>query len=306
MENNDSTSSFLSRGSEPLVDEESVDEDTLRSYTTSEEEEYVESLSNRETGFGFKKDESLVFGDEVKRARLEAIDWIIRSGTAFGFRKQTAYLSITYLDRYLSKNPIDNNDQLWVIRLLSVASLRIAAKMEESKIPSASEFRSKEGYFEGKVIEKMEFLLLNTLEWRVSSITPFAFLHYLITKLCQESPPRNILSRITELIMSAIKEINLVEHRPSAVAAGATLVALGQKLTKAELELKMNSISRCKNLTIGLRINLEPPDLSSPPTGSRPNDGLETSSVTDELHSGSKRLASTTSSDQNYGEKRLR
>lgn len=75
---NDSLSSLLSRESETRLNEEFVDEDTFMNCSTSEEEEYVEILMNRETDFGFKKDEPLVFGDEVKCTRLEAINWILK------------------------------------------------------------------------------------------------------------------------------------------------------------------------------------------------------------------------------------
>ncbi|XP_062097996.1 cyclin-D5-1-like [Humulus lupulus] len=250
---NDSFSSLLSRESETLSEQEFVDEDlfiNFRNLSPSEEEEYVTNLLIRETDFMFKKDEALVFGDEVKCARLEAINWIVKTGAAFGFQNKTAYLSMIYFDRYLLKRPIKNNGQIWLIRLLSVASLRVAAKMEEHKIPSVSEFRYEKDDVENKLIEKMELLLLNTLEWKLNSITPFAFLHYFITRLCQESPPKNLISRISALIMATLKEINVVEHRPSIIAAGATLVALDHKLTKSEVELKINSISHYKSLNI--------------------------------------------------------
>lgn len=45
-------------------------------------------------------------------------------------------------------------------------------------------------------------------------------------------------------------EINLLEYRPSVIAAAATFVALDQKLTRTTLESKMKSISNCKFLKI--------------------------------------------------------
>jgi len=42
------------------------------------EDEYVGILVEREIVLGFRRDESLVFGDWVKRARLEAINWVLQ------------------------------------------------------------------------------------------------------------------------------------------------------------------------------------------------------------------------------------
>lgn len=44
-------------------------------------------------------------------------------------------------------------------------------------------------------------------------------------------------------MMLFIVEVNLMGHRPSAVAAAAALLALDDRFTRRALELKMNSIS---------------------------------------------------------------
>lgn len=42
------------------------------------EDEYVGILVEREIVLGFRTDETLVFGDWMKRARMEAINWILK------------------------------------------------------------------------------------------------------------------------------------------------------------------------------------------------------------------------------------
>lgn len=51
------------------------------------EEEHVGLLLQREIAFGFKKDENVVLEDSFKRARLNAINWILKvsSSTIFLF-----------------------------------------------------------------------------------------------------------------------------------------------------------------------------------------------------------------------------
>ena len=63
----ESSSSLLSRESETRLDQEGVDG-----------EEHVVYMMHREVKFLINKDESLVFSDEVKSARLEAISWILK------------------------------------------------------------------------------------------------------------------------------------------------------------------------------------------------------------------------------------
>ncbi|KAF3446556.1 hypothetical protein FNV43_RR11736 [Rhamnella rubrinervis] len=240
--------SLLCQESDTCLDEE--DEDAFISFTTNfnaSEEEYVEMLMERETISEFNKDDTFVFGNRFKCARLEAITWILKIRAVFGFRFQTAYLSMTYFDRFLSRRSI-NNEQLWAIKLLSVACLSLAAKMEELNIPALSEFQLEDYNFESKVIQRMELLVLNTLEWRMAPTTPFAFLPYFITKLWKESPPTKIVSITVGLILATMREINLLEHRPSVIAAAATFVALDQKLTRKTMESKMKSISNYKFL----------------------------------------------------------
>ncbi|CAI9763360.1 unnamed protein product [Fraxinus pennsylvanica] len=106
--------------------------------------------------------------------------------------------------------------------------------MDEHKIPALSEYHVDDHNFEGNVIQRMELLILHTLEWKMNSITPFAFLHNFTTKLCGECSHK-------ELFCNA--EINVVQNRPSIIAAAAVLAAYDYQLTNKELEIKMNTIS---------------------------------------------------------------
>ncbi|OVA09372.1 Cyclin [Macleaya cordata] len=259
-----SLSSLLCKENEACFNEEDDDDEevevkedlfiNLNNYGFLEsDDEYIKMLVERENNFGTKNEGSLddcstMTQDWFKCARLDAIRWILKTRAFFGFRLQTAYLSLTYFDRFLSKRAIDG-EKLWAIRLLSVACLSLAAKMEECSVPTLSEFQIEEYNFESKVIQRMELLVLNTLEWRMDSITPFAYFHYFITKFNDESqPPKDLVSKISELILATIKEVNSMDHPPSSIAAAAVLAALDKNLTRKMLELKMSSISSCGSL----------------------------------------------------------
>eukprot|EP00268_Persea_americana_P011471 TRINITY_DN14844_c1_g1_i3.p1 TRINITY_DN14844_c1_g1~~TRINITY_DN14844_c1_g1_i3.p1 ORF type:complete len:261 (-),score=31.98 TRINITY_DN14844_c1_g1_i3:855-1637(-) len=162
----------------------------------------------------------------------------------FGFSFQTAYLSVTYLYRFLLHREVDNGKR-WAIQLLSVACLSLAVKMEECKIPPLSKFRA-DGYtFDWQVIQRMELLVLNTLEWRMSSVTPFAYLHYFSTKFSNESRPNTVLSKAAGLVLETTKVLNLMKYRQSAIAAAAVLVSSDQTLTKRSVDFQLRGISSC-------------------------------------------------------------
>ncbi|WCJ31402.1 cyclin d5 1 [Euphorbia peplus] len=207
----------------------------------SDEIEYIETMVQRESR-SFDDHSSVFVFDSFKYSRLDAIEWIFNTRAVFGFRFHTAYLSVVYFDRFLSKRSIDDGKE-WAIRLLSVACLSLAAKMEECRVPLLSEFSMDDYCFENKVIQRMELLVLNTLEWKMGLITPFSYLHYFIYKIYGESRSKDTISRAAELILAVVKEINLLDHRPSFVAAAAVLAASDSRLTRQELELKMKQIS---------------------------------------------------------------
>lgn len=122
---------------------------------------------------------------------------------------QWQHWSINLLLHYLihfNSLPFMQSEKHWAIRLLSVACLSLAAKMEEYTVPGLSQFQLEDYCFESKVIQRMELLVLTTLEWDMAIITPFAFLPYFIPKLCKESPPNHILSKTTmQLIFTTMK-----------------------------------------------------------------------------------------------------
>ncbi|XVE82928.1 hypothetical protein DITRI_Ditri16bG0044600 [Diplodiscus trichospermus] len=229
--------------------DESIKLNYYKSSFVSENEgaEYFEKLVQRETDVGFKTNACFSPCPSTSKtwlecARLDAIQWIFKTRASFGFQIHTAYLSITYFDRFISKRSIDDG-KLWAIRLLSVACLSVAAKMEECRVPALSEFPIEDYQFENKMIQRMELLVLSTLEWKMGSITPFAYLHYFISKFYGESRPKGLVSKALELIVVMIKEIIFLNLRPSLIAAAAVLAASDGRLTRKAMEIKIDFIS---------------------------------------------------------------
>lgn len=229
-----------------VADEDDTYIDLSRTYVgdpDTEEEEYLALLANQEPHRGFDANDTLVTDSWFRNARLEAITWILRTRKTFGFHFHTAYLSMIYFDRFISSRSIDRRYS-WVVKLISVACISLASKMEEVQVPSSPEFQTDGVIFESKSVKRVELGILSTLQWRMNYTTPFAFLRYFIMRFSrQDSPPRETISRTVRYILALMKEIHLMSHRPSVIAAAASLVVINNSLTRTTLETQMNSVA---------------------------------------------------------------
>ncbi|KAF8404685.1 hypothetical protein HHK36_009573 [Tetracentron sinense] len=169
-------------------------------------------------------------GDLDLGVRREAVDWIGKVHALYNFGPLTAYLSINYLDRFLSAYELPR-DQAWMMQLLAVACLSLAAKMEETEVPLSLDLQVGESkfVFEARTIMRMELLVLSTLKWRMQALTPFSFIDYFLQKINQDlPPPRSLISRSIQLILNSIKGIDILEFRPSEVAAAVAISVSGE------------------------------------------------------------------------------
>ncbi|CAL9190133.1 unnamed protein product [Musa hybrid cultivar] len=167
-------------------------------------------------------------GQLDRAVRSDAIDWIQRVHAHYKFGPLSAYLSVNYLDRFLSAYNLPQG-KAWMTQLLSVACLSIAAKVEEVEVPLSLELQVGEAkyVFEARTIQRMELLVLSTLKWRMQAVTPFSFVDYFLYKLSDEKSPDSLLIyRSMDLILGTIRESDFLEFRPSEIAAAAALSAL--------------------------------------------------------------------------------
>ncbi|KAL0912404.1 hypothetical protein M5K25_018374 [Dendrobium thyrsiflorum] len=139
--------------------------------------------------------------------RRDAIDLILKVHAYHKFGPLSAYLSVNYLDRFLSSYELPQGKS-WMTQLLSVACLSLACKMEEIEVPLLLDLQVGETkfVFEARTIQRMELLLLSTLNWRMQAVTPFSFIDYFLHKL---------------------NGIDFLAFRPSEIAVGTTLSVIG-------------------------------------------------------------------------------
>ncbi|KAF8047987.1 hypothetical protein N665_2742s0004 [Sinapis alba] len=213
-----------------------------------DDEDYVAELVRKENQ---RFDDNKPTKTTSSLDRLIAIDWILTTRTRFGFQHQTAYIAISYLDLFLEKRFI-GKDESWAIRLLSVASLSLAAKMEERIVPGLSQYPQDQDFvFKPDVIRKTELMILSTLDWKMSLITPFHYLNYFLAKISPTDHNNHsvskelLLLRSSESLLALTKEISFTDYRQFVVAAATTLLASSTssdiRLTREEMSNKFGS-----------------------------------------------------------------
>ncbi|KAJ9705117.1 hypothetical protein PVL29_003253 [Vitis rotundifolia] len=117
-------------------------------------------------------------------ARRQAVEWMMKVNAHYGFSAVTAILAINYLDRFLS-SPHFQRDKPWMIQLAAVTCLSLAAKVEETQVPLLLDLQVEDSkyVFEAKTIQRMELLVLSTLQWKMNPVTPLSFIDHIIRRL---------------------------------------------------------------------------------------------------------------------------
>ncbi|KAJ4747615.1 Cyclin-D2-1 [Rhynchospora pubera] len=160
-------------------------------------------------------------------ARAYSVSWILKARAHHHFLPVTAYLAVNYMDRFFALHQI-LEEKDWAMQLLAVTCLSLAMKMEETLIPSLLDLQAgcSEFVFEPKTIRRLELLVLASLDWRLRFVTPFSFIEYFAYKA---DPPgkyaRYLVSRAAKIILSALHDINILDHRASSLAAAAIICA---------------------------------------------------------------------------------
>ncbi|PIA62184.1 hypothetical protein AQUCO_00200292v1 [Aquilegia coerulea] len=166
-------------------------------------------------------------------ARTESIAWILKVQEFYCFQPLTAYLCVNYMDRFLASRclPTLLQSNGWLLQLISVACLSLAAKMEEPLVPSLIDIQVEGAkfIFEPRTIRRMELLVLNALDWRLRSITPFNFIDFFANKVDLNGTfTRFFISRATEIIFVTIRDIRFLNYCPSSITAAAVICAANE------------------------------------------------------------------------------
>ncbi|MBA0573059.1 hypothetical protein Golob_000353 [Gossypium lobatum] len=185
---------------------------------------FAKETEQQPSCFNVGTDESLAM------ARREAVEWMLKVNARFGFTTLTAVLSINYLDRFLSTFQFQR-DNPWMIQLLAVTCLSLAAKVEEIQVPLLLDLQVEETkyVFEAKTIQRMELLVLSTLKWKMHPITPLSFLDHIIRRLGLKTHLHwEFLKRCERLLLCVISDSRSIHYLPSVLATATMMHVIDQ------------------------------------------------------------------------------
>ncbi|KAK3001948.1 hypothetical protein RJ639_021290 [Escallonia herrerae] len=193
---------------------------------------------------------SLAFKPGSFRAALrrEAVSLVLQAQFASNFDPYISYLAVNYMDRFISEQEMPQQVKPWYLRLLVISCLSLAGKMKNVNLP-LSDLQSDDECFiyDTHSIHRMETLILTRLGWQMRSITPFSFFYYFISFLGQEyrSVFEALKDRASEILFKSKCDLQLLEFKPSIIAASALLSA-SEELIPLQFPCFRAQISSCK------------------------------------------------------------
>lgn len=112
--------------------------------------------------------------------RAILLDWMMEVCAEFTLKRETYYMAISHLDRFLSSiGPIQKNE----FQLVGLVSMYIAAKIEEIFPPKLEDWvKSADEGYSNKAIKAMELFMLRNIQWTVNPPTVFNYINWLMTQ----------------------------------------------------------------------------------------------------------------------------
>ncbi|CAN1191781.1 Putative cyclin-A3-1 [Linum perenne] len=152
------------------------------------------------------------------------VDWLVEVAEEYKLVSDTLYLTITYIDRFLSLTP-SNKQRL---QLLGVSSMLIASKYEEITPPNVDDFCyiTDNTYSKDEVV-KMEADILKRLKFELGTPTIKTFLRK-INRVAQEDYiSQNLQLEFMGCYLAELSllDYNCVKFLPSVVAASVMFLA---------------------------------------------------------------------------------
>ncbi|KAH6834338.1 hypothetical protein C2S53_012085 [Perilla frutescens var. hirtella] len=196
------------------------------------DDEELQSLFSRERETSLKSNITR-FSSFLFLARKQAVEFIFSISSYHGFSASATILAVNFLDRFMFDyaNNFDK-DKPWLMQLVAVASLSLAAKVEETHVPLLVDLQVEDAkyLFEAKTIQRMELLILSALKWRMNSVTPLSFIDHIVRRLGLKSHVIHLefLRSCENLILSVISDSRLLGYFPSVLATATMLHVVHQ------------------------------------------------------------------------------
>ncbi|XP_048231201.1 cyclin-D3-1 [Ricinus communis] len=166
----------------------------------------------------------------LSTAHQEAVEWMFKVNAHYGFSALTAILAVNYFDRFLFSSYYQR-DKPWMIQLVAVTCLSIAAKVEETQVPLLLDLQVEDTkyVFEAKTIQRMELLVLSALKWKMHPVTPLSFLDHIIRRLGLKNHLHwEFLRRCERLLLTVVSDTRSISYLPSVLATATMMYVIDQ------------------------------------------------------------------------------
>ncbi|CAN6449706.1 unnamed protein product [Victoria cruziana] len=165
-----------------------------------------------------------VQNDVTANMRSILVDWLVEVAEEYKLVADTLYLTISYVDRFLSANALNRQK----LQLLGVSCMLIASKYEEISPPHVEDFCyiTDNTYTKEEVVE-MERKILTFLKFELSNPTIKTFLRrFVISAQGRNKLPNLLLEFLSNFLAElSLLEYGCLEFLPSQIAASILFVA---------------------------------------------------------------------------------
>ncbi|VVA92767.1 unnamed protein product [Arabis nemorensis] len=165
-----------------------------------------------------------VQNDLTPNMRGVLVDWLVEVAEEYNLESDTLYLTVSYVDRFLSLKPINRQR----LQLVGVSAMLIASKYEEISPPKVEDFcYITDNTFTKQEVVKMEADILLALQFELGSPTIRTFLRR-FTRVAQEDFEDSHLQ--IEFLCCYLSELSMLDYScvkflPSLLAASAIFLA---------------------------------------------------------------------------------
>ncbi|CAA7033777.1 unnamed protein product [Microthlaspi erraticum] len=232
----------------------------LLRFEDEEVEESYQRLRERERSHAYLRDCAKAYcsrmddTDLIPRLRFIMVQWIVEQCSEMELQKETLFLGVNLLDRFLSKGSF-NSERTLV--LVGIASLTLATRIEENQ--PYNSIRKRNFYIQNLKYSRhevvaMEWLVQEVLNFKCFSPTIFNFLWFYL-KAARANP--EVERKAKSLAVTSLSDHTLLCFWPSTVAAGLVVLACidhnkisaYQRVVKVHARTKDNDLPECvKNL----------------------------------------------------------
>ncbi|KAF5838234.1 A-type cyclin [Dunaliella salina] len=157
--------------------------------------------------------------DVNAKMRAILVDWLVEVAEEYKLCADTLYLSVNYIDRFLSIHPVQRSN----LQLVGIACMWIASKFEEIYPPNVNDFCyiTDNTYTKEQMVD-MEELVLKKLKYELTVPTSKTFLRRLL-QVCNPDEYLHFLSNY--LAEAALLDNSMLCFLPSQVAAASVYLA---------------------------------------------------------------------------------